>query len=401
MGHSLAMKTPSFSLFDTPLGPLGIIWNERGVVGVQLPEATSKGTRLRVLARFPEAREDEPPPKVRRTIGQIRALLQSKKCDLSKVPLDLERVPPFHRKVYEAARAIGPGITLSYGELALRAGSPGAARAVGQALRHNPFPIIVPCHRVLAAGGRIGGFTASGGVNTKARLLALEGTQSEAPSRKSRGVKSVISSELARILGRLRKADPELGKLITRIGKVPEPPERTASLFEALARSITYQQLTGKAAGTIFGRVCDLFPNRRPTPERLLRLSDETLRAAGLSGSKLLSLQDLARRTVSGELPTLAEVERMSDEEVIERLTVVRGIGRWTVEMLLIFRLGRADVLPLDDYGIKKGFAVAFGLAALPSAAELEQRGARWRPHRSLASWYLWRAAELPKATQS
>src|SRR6185295_11358524 len=134
-----------------------------------------------------------------------------------------------------------------------------------------------------------------------------------------------------------------------------------------------------------------------PTPAHLLRMSDEKLRGAELSQSKLLSLRDLARKTQSGELPTLEEVHAMDNEAIIERLTEVRGIGRWTVEMLLMFRLGRPDVLPIDDYGIRKGFAVAFKKRALPKPLALAKHGARWAPYRTAASWYLWRAAERAK----
>ncbi len=142
--------------------------------------------------------------------------------------------------------------------------------------------------------------------------------------------------------------------------------------------------------------MCALFPNVQvgPTAAGLARLSDTRLREAGLSAAKVAALRDLARRSRAGELPALAAAHDMDDAALIERLTRVRGIGRWTVEMLLIFRLGRADVLPLDDYGIRKGFAAALGRGALPSAERLARRGARWRPYRTVASWYLWRAAE-------
>ncbi|HEU4411534.1 MAG TPA: methylated-DNA--[protein]-cysteine S-methyltransferase [Polyangiaceae bacterium] len=165
-----------FTLFDTAIGLCAIAWGPGGVAGVQLPEATELATRARMRARFPNAREEAPPPpEVRRAIAAIVGLLRGEPNDLSAVALDLGGVPPFHRLVYEAARAIPPGETISYGELAARAGAPGAARAVGQALGRNPFAIVVPCHRVLAAGGRPGGFSSEGGLTTKLRMLAIEG----------------------------------------------------------------------------------------------------------------------------------------------------------------------------------------------------------------------------------
>jgi 3-methyladenine DNA glycosylase/8-oxoguanine DNA glycosylase len=170
----------------------------------------------------------------------------------------------------------------------------------------------------------------------------------------------------------------------------------THSTFLALAESIVYQQLTGRAAATIFARLCALFPHAHAgiTPEQMLRVPDDKLRMAGLSNPKLLSLRDLAQRAAAGEVPTLEALRGMDDEAIVERLSRVRGIGRWTVEMLLMFRLGRSDVLPLDDYGVRKGFAVAFGRRELPDREVLAKRGARWRPYRTVASWYLWRAAE-------
>lgn len=172
------------------------------------------------------------------------------------------------------------------------------------------------------------------------------------------------------------------------------------STFAALAESITHQQLTGRAAVTIHGRLCALFdqPEAGPVAEVLLNMDDATLRGCGLSGAKVLALRDLAARSVAGEVPTLAQLRRMDDDQVIRRLTVVRGIGRWTVEMLLIFRLGRPDVLAVDDYGLQKGFRAAVGSGSgrggLPTPAELGSWGERWQPFRSVASWYLWRAAE-------
>lgn len=171
------MAVLGFTLFDTAIGRCGIAWGDRGVVGVQLPEVDEAKTRARLRRWFPEAREASPPPGVRGALDGIVALLQGEASDLSAVVLDMDRVLPFNRRVYEAARTIPPGETLSYGDLAARVGDRGAARDVGKALGQNPFAIIVPCHRVLAAGGAIGGFSAPGGIATKHRLLAIEAGQ--------------------------------------------------------------------------------------------------------------------------------------------------------------------------------------------------------------------------------
>ena len=390
--------TRGFALFDTEIGRCGIAWGARGIIGVQLPMGREAQTRARLLERYPGVVEAAIPPDVQQALDDIVALLRGDARDLSGVMLDLENVPPFHRRVYEAARAIVPGATASYGEIAMQLGAPGSARAVGQALGRNPFAIVVPCHRVLAASGKVGGFSANGGIATKLRMLAIESAHTPGTGALFEGDgKFHFDPDTA--LKHLRASDAALAKLMEGVGPFTMRLKRTPSLFAALAEAIVYQQLNGRAAETIFARVRALFPHAQEglTARQILRASDEKLRGAGLSASKLLSLRDLARRTVAGELPTLAELHEMDDEAIIVRLTEVRGIGRWTVEMLLMFRLGRPDVLPVDDYGIRKGFAVAFKKRELPQAADMEKRGERWRPYRTLASWYLWRAAERAK----
>jgi DNA-3-methyladenine glycosylase II len=212
----------------------------------------------------------------------------------------------------------------------------------------------------------------------------------------------------------LAAADPKLGRLIARAGPFTMRVASTQSPFEALVESIVYQQLHGKAAATIHRRLIESFSaasgregageGLHPSPQQLLDSPNEQLRAAGLSHNKSLALRDLAAKTLDGTVPTLAQIRRMPDAAIIDHLTQVRGIGRWTVEMLLIFRLGRPDVFPTSDYGVRKGFALTFqGLKPttkvtpdlLASAADMERRGKRWVPWRSVASWYLWRACDL------
>jgi len=193
----------------------------------------------------------------------------------------------------------------------------------------------------------------------------------------------------------LTAVDPRLGELIARAGAFTMRPEPTQSLFGALVEAIVYQQLSGKAAETILGRVVAIYrPRRFPRPVDILDTPADRLRAAGLSAAKTAAIKDLAARTLDGTVPTMARVRRMSDELIIERLTTVRGIGRWTVEMLLLFRLGRPDVLPLGDLGVRKGFARAFNRRVLRDPLVLSRRAERWRPYRSVASWYLWRALD-------
>ncbi len=389
-----ASNGTAYALFDTALGRCGIAWTARGIARVLLPEADDARTRSRLLAGVDRAQRRTPTGAVRRAVALVTAHLAGKRADLGTIVLDMAAVPAFHRRVYEAARAIPSGDARAYGEIASRLGSPGAARAVGQAMRRNPFPIIVPCHRVLAAGGKPGGFSANGGLDTKARLLAIEGVElprTSPPTKRPAVACGTFDVETAR--SHLVAADKRLARLMERVGPFRLQLRDTQSTFGALAEAIVYQQLTGKAATTIFGRVKALYPARRFTPEAVLATPDARLRACGLSGNKLLALRDLAAKTRSGVVPTLRRLRGMPDDEIVERLTAVRGIGRWTVEMLLIFRLGRPDVLPVDDYGVRKGFAIAFG-GDLPPPRDVTARGERWRPYRTMASWYLWRAVD-------
>jgi methylated-DNA-[protein]-cysteine S-methyltransferase len=176
------MSAPGFALFETAIGWCGIVWSERGVAGVFLPAKSERATRDRIRRRFPAAREEPAPADVQRAIDDIVVLTGGEPRDLRHVRIDLDGISDLQRRVYEVARTIPPGSTLTYGEIAGRLGDRGLARDVGQALGENPFPIIVPCHRVLAAGGKIGGFSAPGGAGTKLRLLAIEGAQPGGPT---------------------------------------------------------------------------------------------------------------------------------------------------------------------------------------------------------------------------
>lgn len=209
-----------------------------------------------------------------------------------------------------------------------------------------------------------------------------------------------LTYDPADAIAHLTEVDPLMGELIAQAGPFTVTPPPTQSPFHALMRAIVYQQLSGKAAATILGRVLDLMPKGRgrPRPGDLATLDDASLRAAGLSQNKLLALRDLAAKTEDGTVPTLAALKKMDDAEVLSRLTAVRGVGSWTVEMLLIFRLGRPDVLPATDLGVQKGFQLTYGTPELPKPKHIEAAAEPWRPYRSVASWYLWRAVDLSKA---
>src|SRR5436853_7932085 len=196
----------------------------------------------------------------------------------------------------------------------------------------------------------------------------------------------------------LAATDPRMAALIKRSLRYNVRTGGLVRPFDALAESIAYQQLSGKAAATIWKRVRALYPRKRYLdPQSVLATPDEKLRGAGLSRNKVAALKDLAAKTIDGTVPTARALAKMSDDEIIERLIQVRGIGRWTVEMLLLFDLARPDVWPIHDYGVQKGFAKTFGKRKLPTPKQLLKLGEKFRPHRSVAAWYFWRALDAPE----
>jgi DNA-3-methyladenine glycosylase II len=212
---------------------------------------------------------------------------------------------------------------------------------------------------------------------------------------------SHLPFDLSSAMKYLAAKDKRLARLIAETPPFQIEIEEAQSPYEALLESIAYQSISGKAAATIFGRIKALSGNGRPpSPEQVLKLRKSVLRKAGLSGAKIIAMKDLARKTIEGIVPSLQEAQKLSDEELVERLITIRGIGAWTVEMFLIFRLGRPDVLPIHDLGVKKGWCVTYGKKQMPKPKELLAFGERWRPYRTVASWYMWRAAEKKKKKQ-
>lgn len=197
-----------------------------------------------------------------------------------------------------------------------------------------------------------------------------------------------------RAIKHLRKSDPVLRRLMDQAGPMNLVPRRLPP-YRSLVQSVIYQQLSGKAAATILRRFEALFSSDAfPTPEQVLATDVARLRSAGLSGSKARYVRDIAQKAIEGLVPALDECDQMSDDELVARLTTITGVGRWTVEMFLIFNLGRPDVLPAHDLGVRKGFALAYRKRQLPSPERLERFGERWRPYRTTAAWYLWRATD-------
>jgi DNA-3-methyladenine glycosylase II len=199
-------------------------------------------------------------------------------------------------------------------------------------------------------------------------------------------------------LKHLSAVDPVMRKLIREIGACELEPETRRAPFNSLVLAVAHQQLHANAARNILGRFKKLFPGRKfPKPEDLVSVTDEQLRACGFSFNKIKAIRDIAEKTLSGVVPTSRQIVKLSDDEIIARLTEVRGVGRWTVEMLLIFQLGRENVLPADDFGVRSGFRVAYKKREMPKPKDLLKFGERWRPHATTAAWYLWRAADAAK----
>ncbi len=373
---------------STSLGPLGVVWTERGLCRVLLPFVEDDGEKMeRAVRRLAPITGESAWPE------RLSAHLAGEDVDYDDLSLDTSELSPFAARVYDAARKIPRGATVTYAELAREVPTVNA-RAVGVALGKNPTPIVVPCHRIVGKNDH-GGFSAPGGASTKAQLLAIEG--------------GALDDETHRVARRhLIKVDPALAPLVKKI-PCTLPVRPNGNLFRTIVRAIAGQQLSTKAAATIFARLeAALGISGDPSwhtgakwpadaAKRILAADEATLRSVGLSNAKTASVRDLAQKVESGAVD-LEKIVRLPDERVIETLTSVRGIGRWTAEMLLIFDLGRPDLLPVDDLGIRKGFQLVYGLRAPPEAPAMIKRAEAWRPFRSIGSWYLWRALEAVPA---
>ena len=355
-------------VFETRRGSVGLTWGPKGVSRLEFDPAETAG------------RGPRPEPAVAETLRRVKAHLAGKADPLTDIPVDLSAVGEYGRKVLRRLRKVAPGTVVTYGELAKATGRPGAARAVGRIMGANPVPVIVPCHRCLGADGRLTGFSASGGVDLKAKLLFDEGYVFDAAHQAG--------------ITHMSRRDPVMRKLIRFVGPYRALPDRPRPPWDTLVTAIVHQQLSVKAGQTIAGRVRDLTPgDKLPTPKDVLALAPETLRGCGLSNMKVSFVQDLAARVDDGRLK-LARLRHLDDEAVIKELTAVRGIGPWSAQMHLIFHLGRLDVLPTGDLGLQMAAAKAYGLEAYATPAQLTEIAETWRPYRSMGSYYLWRALD-------
>ncbi|MGD0837964.1 MAG: methylated-DNA--[protein]-cysteine S-methyltransferase [Polyangia bacterium] len=380
-----------YTKIRTDLGTLALGFSEKGISRVVYPAADFAELDQANLRRLGLHQEAAPPRAVGEVARALQAHLAGKVQSFTGAPLDVEGVSPFLLRVQRAAQAIPAGHTCSYRDLAVAAGSPNAARGAGRAMSTNPWPIIVPCHRVLPRTG-FGQYSAGSGVETKLRLLWREGY---------RGRTSNVTFDEHAAQAHLMRHDARLAALIERVGpftmQAVAPHARSGvEPFTALAKAIVSQQLSGKAARTIYTRVAALTGGDAiVSPPAVLALAPAQLRSAGLSQAKMLALRDLAEHARAGTLPSRAEMESLTDEAIVARLSAIRGIGRWSAEMLLLFYLGRPNVLPVADLGVRKGFALTYRLPTLPSTQLVAQRARPWLPYASVASWYMWRAVEV------
>lgn len=378
-------QNAGWTTFPTSFGVCGVSWNEEGITSFSLPEASEKSLEKRLKNITGTTKKSFAPPRIKELIPKVKAHLKGQMQDFSNVPVHLDGASDFMRSVYGATQNIPPGTVKTYGELATLIGKPEAVRAVGTALGKNPIPLIIPCHRVIATSGKLGGFSAFGGLDTKAALLELEGACLSKPK--------VIATpaQWKKAVSVLKKQDRVLARLITQVGPIQFKPLMKKEPLAALIQAITSQQLSSKVADTILKRVNALIlKDGHPSPEKILSTPDLDLRKAGLSYMKASFLKDLAKRYLEGKLSPLEKLEQMSDEQIIKEFTQIKGVGKWTVEMYLIFNLGRADIFPTLDFGIRKTIAQVYGLPKVPEPKAIEKYGERWKPYRTVASLYLW-----------
>ena len=368
-------------VFKTAVGFVGMAWTPKGVCRVLLGFANRQAAAEAMRAWCPDLADvARPGGSAAQVARRIKRHLTGKPDDLKDIPVDTPGATEFTRQVWRVLRRVPPGKVITYGDLARKAGRPGTARAVGRAMAVNPVPLIVPCHRCLGSDGSMTGFSTEGGVFLKRRLLFIEGYEPD--------------PEHAAGLRLLRRRDPVMRRLIKRVGPYQAVPDRRGSPWETLVTAIVHQQLSVKAGRTIAGRVRELTPGPRyPAPDQVLSLPDNDLRGCGLSRAKTGFIKDLAARVTDGRLK-LGRLEKLSDEEVVAELIQVHGIGLWSAQMHLIFHLGRLDVLPTGDLGLQHGAGKAYGLKGHATPAQLQELGEKWRPFRSMASWYLWRSLD-------
>lgn len=377
-------ETIRFAIGQCSLGAIIVAATGKGLCHIALDDDADKLLR-ELQDRFTHAELIGDDPAFDTWIAQVIGFVEAPAIGLD-LPLDI-RGTAFQQRVWQALRSIPAGSIVSYSDVAQHLGLPKSVRAVASACAANTLAVAIPCHRVLRSDGSLSGYR--WGLERKQALL-----QREHRPQLPEALRTPANAHLV-------ASDPAWFGLICKVGAcgLASSAERTQrSPYEALMRAIAYQQIHGRAADAILGRFLAHFPGRDfPEPAAVLALDEATMRACGFSAAKTATLRGIAQGVLDGVVPTRAEAEALSDEALIARLTTLRGVGRWTVEMLLMFTLLRPDVLPIDDFGVREGWKVLKGLERQPRPKELAEIGLPWAPHRSTAAWYLWRAVELSR----
>jgi methylated-DNA-[protein]-cysteine S-methyltransferase len=383
-------STSGWTTFPTVIGTCGLSWNEQGITCFSFPEKTEARLNAVLKKASGQAKASKTLPAwIKLVIAKIKLHLKGDTQDFSDVPVYFGERSELAMTVYTKIRTLPAGSVITYGELAKQLGKPGASRAVGTALGKNPVPLIVPCHRIIASSGKLGGFSAPGGVATKIDLLDREGVCLTPPRTLT------TQAEWRKAVNVLKKQDASFRQLLKQVGNIDFEPDLHSEPLPSLLSAIVSQQLSGKVATVILRRVHALVSkNEIPDPHKILKTSDAELRATGLSFMKVSFLKDLAQHSITGQLSSLDKLQQMSNEHIIKEFTRIKGVGRWTVEMYIIFNLGRADVFPALDFGVRKGIAQLHSLKKIPEAHAMEKYGEAWKPYRSVATLYLWRSLD-------
>lgn len=380
-----ASETIRFAIGQCSLGAIIVAATDKGLCHIAIAD-DAEMLLHELQDRFPKAELIGDDPAFDAWIAQVIGFVETPAIGLD-LPLDI-RGTAFQQRVWQALRTIPAGSIVSYTDVAEHLGMPSSVRAVASACAANTIAVVIPCHRVLRSDGALSGYR--WGLERKQALLQREHRPQLPEALRTPANVHLVATD-ARWFG-----------LICKVGTCgldgpgAHDSERSKrSPYEALMRAIAYQQIHGRAADAILGRFLALFPGPDfPEPAAVLALDESVMRGCGFSSAKTATMRGIAAQTLAGVVPTRAEAEQLSDEALITRLTSLRGVGRWTVEMLLMFTLLRPDVLPIDDFGVREGWKVLQGLERQPRPRELAEIGLAWAPYRSTAAWYLWRALE-------
>ncbi len=360
---------------------MGLAWTPKGIHRLEFGPRDDESVINQLIVKCPDLKRARPvPAPIKDIVRRVKAHLTGRSDSLLDIPVDLRKGSEFSTEVWRQLRKVKPGKVITYGQLAAKAGRPGAARAVGRIMGANPVPVIVPCHRCVGADGSMTGFSTEGGIFLKKKLLFIEGYEPNAEYRDG--------------IAHLRRRDPVMRRLIKVVGPFQALPDKPSPPYDTLITAIVHQQLAVKAGRTIAGRLRNLSEGPRfPKPEQMMAFDDSVLRSVGLSKQKTSYVKDLATRVFDGRLK-LGRLNHLDDEAVITELTKVRGIGVWSAHMHLIFYLGRLDVLPVGDLGIQIACGKFYDLGKYASADQITELGKKWTPYCSMAAWYLWQGLD-------